>query len=94
MTFSLFKFWKRAVARDDCRVDATLHLKGGIALPGMILKIGPGLVLFREASDFVLVRDGAGAKVAFDGGEIEGIITRSTDQGYLIRATDPVVLAA
>ncbi len=86
MALNMFNFMKRAVARDDCRVDAVLHLKDGIALPGMILKIGSGVVLFREASDFVLVRDGAKARVAFEGGEIEGEIARSSVHGYLIRA--------
>ena len=71
MALNFFKFTKRAVARDDCRVDAVLHLNEGIALPGMILKIGNGVVLFREASDFVLVRDGMQAKVAFDGGDAQ-----------------------
>lgn len=91
MAFNFLTLFKRAVARDDCRVDAVLHLQDGIGLPGMILKIGSGVVLFREASDFILVRDGVQAKVAFDGGEIEGVIARSSQHGYLIRATDQTV---
>lgn len=94
MALDFLKFTKRVVAQDDCRVDAVLHLQEGIALPGMILKIGNGVVLFRESSDFVLVRDGMRAKVSFDGGEIDGVIARSTVHGYLIRASDPVGQAA
>lgn len=94
MALDFLKFTKRIVARDDCRVDAVLHLNDDITLPGMILKIGAGVVLFREASDFVLVRDGVPAKVSFEGGEIDGVIVRSTVHGYLIRATHPVDQAA
>lgn len=87
MAFNLLKLFTRSDARDDCRVEADLDLGGGIVLPGMIMKIGTGVVLFREASNYVLVRDGAAVKVVFEGGEIEGTITRSSPQGYLVRAT-------
>ena len=87
MALDFLKFFKRADARDDCRVAAELHIGGDICLPGMIMKIGSGVVLFREASDFVLRRDGLAVTIVFDGGEIEGVISRSSPQGYLIKAT-------
>lgn len=87
MALDIFKLFKRAEARDDCRVAAELDLGDGIRLPGMIMKIGSGVVLFREASHFVLERKGAVVKVIFDGGEIEGVVSRSSPHGYLIKAT-------
>lgn len=87
MGFDFRHFFKRADAVDDCRVAAWLHLPDDITLPGMIMKIGAGVVLFREASHFVLVRDGVAVKIVFEGGEVEGVIQRSSPQGYLIRAT-------
>jgi hypothetical protein len=87
MAFDFRKIFKRTDAVDDCRVAAWLHLPDDIALPGMIMKIGSGVVLFREASQFVLVRDGMAVKIVFEGGEVEGVIERSSPQGYLVKAT-------
>jgi hypothetical protein len=87
MTLNFRKFFKRSDAIDDCRVAAWLHLPDDIALPGMIMKIGSGVVLFREASQFVLARDGVVVKIVFEGGEVEGVIERSSPQGYLVKAT-------
>ena len=87
MALDFLKLFKRSKAVDDCRVAAWLHLPDDIALPGMIMKIGEGVVLFREASQFVLVRDGVSAKIVFEGGEVDGVITRSSPDGYLIKAT-------
>ena len=86
MAFRLFSFKSRK-ADDDCRVDADLHLADGIVLPGMIMKIGDGVVLFREASSYVMDRDATAVRVVFEGGEIDGVITRSSPAGYLIRAS-------
>jgi hypothetical protein len=86
MPFRLFSFKSRK-ADDDCRVVADLHLNDGIMLHGMIMKIGSGVVLFREASAFIMVRDGVAARVVFEGGEIEGVISRTTPEGYLIQAS-------
>ena len=87
MALNFRKVFKRSDAIDDCRVAAWLHLPDDIALPGMIMKIGSGVVLFREASQFVLARDGVVVKIVFEGGEVEGVIERSSPQGYLVKAT-------
>ena len=87
MAFRLFPRKAKVDAHDDCRVPAELHLDGDLKLPGMIMKIGAGVVLFREASAYVLVRDEAQVHVVFDGGEIDGVIMRSSPEGYLIKST-------
>ena len=89
MGFQLFSGLKSRTAQDDCRIEAELRLAdGAYILPGMILKIGDGVVLFREASAFVLERKGVAAELIFDGGAIKGTILRSTRDGYLIKAQD------
>jgi hypothetical protein len=89
---SLFQSFR---ALDDCRIDAELRLsEGAYCLPGMIMKIGDGVVLFREASAFVLERKGMPVHLIFEGGEMKGQIIRSTRDGYLIRAEEPSLQAA
>lgn len=89
MGFQLFSGFKSHKAHDDCRIEAELRLSdGAYTLPGMILKIGDGVVLFRETSAFVLERKGLPAQLIFDGGTIKGTILRSTREGYLIKVQD------
>lgn len=86
MALRLFTRKTKTEAHDDCRVPAELHLAADIKLPGMIMKIGSGVVLFREASAYVLVRDGEEVRVISEGGEVDGVITRSMPEGYLIKS--------
>ena len=84
------KTFSRAHRRFPCYMEAKLHLVDSrITLEGMIFEISQGGVLFRQASAYILDRQGADVRVDLPGLRVKGSIVNTRPIGYGIKLFDP-----
>lgn len=90
--FSALMPWRaRESAGENCCIPGEIHIG---TLPsgsdGLILRISPSELLFREASQYQLERTGRRVTISFLTSQVTGTVTASRPSGYRIRLAAPL----